>query len=71
MPFAVAQSTVTARPLGALRLTVKLAFTVPLLPSVTVTSLIESAGGGSSSVIVPRPCPSSIVALTGPERLTK
>src|SRR6266508_3674063 len=37
----------------------------------TVASPIESAGKPSSSVIVPRPCPSTIVALTGLERLTK
>ena len=41
------------------------AATVPALPSVTVTSLIESAGGGSSSVIVPTPWPSAIVAFDG------
>ena len=71
MPLAVAKSTVTARPLGTFRLTVKFAFTVPVLPSVTVTSLTDRAGGASSSVIVPTPCPSPIVALTGPERLTR
>ena len=41
----------------------KLATTEPLSPSVTVTSSIESEGCGSSSLIVPRPCPSAIVAL--------
>ena len=55
----------TVWPLAATRLTVNVAATVPALPSVTVTSLIESAGGGSSSVIVPTPWPSAIVALTG------
>jgi hypothetical protein len=68
---AVAKSTDTARPLGAFRLTVKLAITVPKLPSVTVTSLTENEGRGSLSLIVPRPCPSAIVAFVGFVRLTK
>ena len=38
---------------------------MPVLPSVTVTSLIESDGVASSSVIVPTPGPSAIVALVG------
>ena len=49
----------------------KVALTVPALPSVTVTSSIESVGSGSSSVIVPTPWPSAIVAFVGFERLTK
>ena len=49
----------------------KLALTVPVLPSVTVTSLIDERGMASSSVIVPTPWPSAIVALVGLERLTK
>ena len=49
----------------------KAALTVPALPSVTVTSLIESVGGGSSSVIVPTPWASAIVALAGLVRLTR
>ena len=52
-------------------MTVKVAATCPESPSVTVTSLIESAGSGSLSVIVPRPCPSAIVAFDGFVRLTK
>ena len=44
------------------------ALTVPELPSVTVTSPTEIVGGASSSVIVPRPSPSAIVALTGSAR---
>ncbi len=40
----------------------KVAFVAPASPSVTVTSLIESVGSGSSSVIVPRPLSSVIVA---------
>ena len=39
--------------------------TVPASPSVTVTSLIESVGAASLSVIVPRPLSSAIVALLG------
>ncbi len=48
----------------------KVAATVPVSPSVTVTSLMVSAGSGSSSVIVPTPIPSPIVAPAAPERLT-
>jgi hypothetical protein len=36
-----------------------------------VTSLTDSDGSGSSSVIVPTPCPSAIVAFVGLERSTK
>ena len=43
----------------------KVALDVPVLPSVTVTSLIERPAVASSSVIVPTPWPSAIVALTG------
>ena len=43
----------------------KVALTVPVLPSVTVTSLMLSEGAGSSSRMVPRPWPSAMVALTG------
>ena len=39
-------------------------------PRSTVTSSIASAGSASSSVMVPTPLPSAIVALTGVERLT-
>ena len=49
----------------------KVAATVPLLPSLTVTSLTATAGSGSLSVIVPSPSPSPIVAFDGFERLTK
>ena len=55
----------TVWPLAAHRLTVKIALTVPALPSVTVTSLIEMVGASSSSVMVPMPWPSRIVALVG------
>ena len=41
----------------------KVAATVPESPSATVTSSIESVGSASSSVIVPRPRLSAIVAL--------
>jgi hypothetical protein len=40
------------------------------LPSVTLTSSIDSCGSGSSSVIVPRPEPSAIVALIALESST-
>ena len=43
--------------------------TVPLLPSVTLTSLMVSAAV-SSSMIVPAPWSSAMVAFTAPERLT-
>ena len=49
----------------------KIALTVPALPSVTVTSLIEMVGAASSSVIVPMPWPSRMVALVGLVRFTK
>jgi hypothetical protein len=44
---------------------VKLALMVPLSPSVTTTSSTESDGEPSSSMIVPMPSPSVIVALPG------
>ena len=64
-------STDTARPLAASSVTVNLAFSFPVSPSMTATSLTESAGSASSSVIVPAPCPSVIVAFVGFVRLTK
>jgi hypothetical protein len=48
--------------------TAKEAVTAPELPSTTVTSSTESAGRGSSSVIVPRPDPSTTVAPTALDR---
>ena len=47
------------------------AVVVPALPSVTVTSSIDRVGGASSSVIVPAPWPSAIVALAGLDRSTE
>ncbi len=41
------------------------AVVVPALPSATETSSIERVGAASSSVIVPAPEPSAIVALAG------
>ena len=70
VPFEVAKSTSTVRPLGASRLTVKTAATVPVLPSLTVTSLSEMAGRASSSVIVPVAEPSAIDAPNGLESVT-
>ena len=49
----------------------KFAFVVPESPSVTVTSLTASDGRASSSVIVPTPCASAIVAFVGLVRLRK
>ena len=69
VPAVVAQSNVTALPLAADRVTVKVAVVVPALPSVTVTSLTDRVGAASSSVIVPRPEPSAIVAFPGLERV--
>ena len=57
---------------GEESVTVKVAVVVPLLPSATVTSLIERPGTGLSSfTIVPTPWPSSIVAKRGSDRFTK
>ena len=69
MPFAVAKWTSTLRPLGASRPSVKAAATVPALPSVTVTSLTETTGSASSSVIVPVADPSAIAVPSGAERV--
>ena len=44
VPLAVAKFTVTVRLLAAESVTVKVAVVVPLLPSVTETSLMESPG---------------------------
>jgi len=71
VPSAVAKPTLTVCPLGAESVTVKLALTVPELPSVTVTSLIDRIGRPSSSMIVPIPCESAMVAFVGAERLSE
>ncbi len=69
--LADAACTVTGCPEGALRETVKVASTVAgRLPSVTVASVIASVGVASSSVIVPTPWGSAIVAFDPFERLT-
>jgi hypothetical protein len=60
--------TVTVRPLAALKVAVKVAAVVPVLPSATVMSPTASVGAASSSVIVPTPVPSRIVALLAPDR---
>ncbi len=52
-------------------MTLKLAVTVPVSPSVTVTSPIATEGSESSSVIVPSPCASSIDAFKALDRLRK
>ena len=58
------------RELAAVRLTVNVAFTEPVSGSVTVASLIEIAGCGSLSTIVPSPVGSRIAALTAFDRLS-
>jgi hypothetical protein len=49
---------------------VNVALTAPPLPSVTVTSLTETVGGASSSLIVPTPWPSAMVAFDGFDRVS-
>ena len=61
----MAYATETSWPLIALRPTVKVASTVPALPSATVTSPTDSVGVASSSVIVPMPSASPRVAFVG------
>ena len=58
-------------PLGTDSDTVKFAFVVPALPSVTVTSSIAIDGTGSLSVIVPVPIAVVIVALPGFDSVTR
>ena len=62
--------TVVVRLLAADCVTVKTAVVVPVLPSVTVTLLIDRVSTPSSFTIVPRPWPSRIVALPGLDRFT-
>ena len=62
VPFDVAYATVISLPEAAERLTVNVAF--PAVSFVVVTSLIESEGALSSSVIVMVEVESLIVALT-------
>ena len=66
----MAQSNVTVFPLAAESETVNVAVVVPALPSARETSSIERAGAASSSLIVPIPEPSAIVALTGLDNVT-
>src|SRR5262249_55646239 len=65
--------TVTAVELAALKVTTKPAVTVPLLPSVTVTSATERVGSGGASSLRIRPTPwlSASVAPLGLDRLRK
>jgi hypothetical protein len=67
----VAYETLTACAEGLVRLTVKAASTEPPFPSATTASPTDRSGVGSSSTIVPCPCPSRIVAPVAAERLTK
>jgi hypothetical protein len=55
---------------GPDNVTVKVALTVPVCPSITETSLIEAVTGASSSVIVPVPRESPLI-VTGPVELTR
>ena len=66
VPYAVAKSTVICCQLGLDRVMVNEA----AVPSLTVTSLIVIEGMGSSSMIVPTPKGSAIVALCAFVRLT-
>ena len=68
-PGEVAQSKVTGFPLALESVTVNVAVVVPALPSTTETSFTERVDGASSSVIVPTPEPSEIVALPGLDRV--
>ena len=52
-------------------MTVKVAGTVPVLPSITVASFTDSVGVGSLSLIVPSPWLSASVAFVGPARFRK
>jgi hypothetical protein len=65
----VVQSSVTALPLVAERVTVNVAVVVPTSPSLSVTSFTDSRGSGSSSVIVASPEPSVIVAFPGLDKV--
>ncbi len=65
----VAQFTVMVLPLAEESVTLNVAVVEPALPSVTETSFTERVGGRSSSVIVPTPEPSEIVALPGLDRV--
>ena len=51
VPFAVAKATVTVELLAAESVTVKEATAVPLLPSATLTSLIDRVGKGCGVVV--------------------
>src|SRR5262245_6569112 len=69
VPSAVAKLTVTPMLGTADKLTVKTAFVVPILPSITVTSLMDKVGElggvGSLSKIVQMPLPREIEAGKG------
>ena len=70
VPAAVAQSKVTVFALAVPSDTVNVAVVVPAFPSARETSSIDRLGAGSSSVIVPAPDPSAIVAPAGFDSVT-
>jgi hypothetical protein len=59
-----------ASALAADKVTVKVAFALPALPSVTEALPMLSAGAGSSFTIIPVPWLTAIVALVAPLRTT-
>ena len=70
LPSVVSYLTVTVLPLGADKVTVKVALTEPVSPSTTDVSAMLSAGGPSSSWMVPTPWPSEMIALVALLRVT-
>src|SRR6266700_202312 len=60
----------TVCPLTGVRVTVKLALVIPEFPSMSVTSLIEAVGKGSSSIISQEPDDTPSETFTGLVRLT-
>ena len=65
----MAQLKPTVVPIAAERVAVNVAVSCPRSLRETETSLTERAGSGSSSVIVPSPEPSPIVAFEGLDRV--
>src|SRR5436189_277142 len=71
VPLAVVYATVTVCVLVGVSVTVNVAVVVPLLPSVTLTLLMLSAGSTASSLtIVPTPWAPLMVAFVGLLKLT-
>ncbi len=61
----------TVRPLTADSVAVKFPAVVPPFPSLIATSLTDTVGSGSLSLIVPRPVPDWMMPLTGFDRTTR